>query len=620
MLSDRRERRSYGPPAIRASAVILLVMGVAFGLSFLRSEGKQQQHSMLHPQRGDTRLIVEDDSLGASPPPALVEDSPPPALPPPLLPLLPPPPPTFPPPPPPAELEPVLEPPAEAPAESPEAAVTPADPAAELPAPVVEPLDSNFSVAFLLFTIDGTVSFPDVWAEFFESAEPSSFSVVVHRSDNSTLESPAAAALREACRGRFRLAPYADGTAWGQLIAPSQVLAEEALKDPTAGAFVYVSSTTLPVKSFQTVFDTLRLRANDSSVCFNPPYQWRRSSADPALVFPKAAQWMILSRAHAEKLVASDAVQEVDAACGGDWRSGCGPSTSEEFMLGPVQPLPASAMGSEWLLEHPSGEHPDPQLAEALEAEAAAGPAFAGGPVNDTLSVEGVNGGSVRIRDFGDLNHGSCFTWAWWEDYLRSRQEPMWGPQRLFARTIADATEAEDVESVLERHLDVRWSPRFHPQLFRENAMTSAFLLDGLCAHNETLFARKFDFGFTLRPHAYSLDACPADSAWLVPGAALPLNGSDCSGLYPAPIPLLDARDCRNLCCSMPHCSAWQHRPGGEDSCWLGSPARECHASADPAAPRWLGESLVEAPLPESAEAVRARVLQAFRTCYGYTE
>ena len=343
-----------------------------------------------------------------------------------------------------------------------------------------------------------------------------------------------------------------------------------------------------------------------------------RSQADSTAVLPKASQWWVLSRAHAQLLSANDGAELVDAACGGSWR-GCLPSTSEELaMASIVGAIPAVAMGSGWLEEHPAPLD-DPELEEARAAEAAAGPRFAGGPVHDSIALPGVNKGKLQLRDVGRTNDGDCLTWNWWDDFPSSAErEPAFGPQAAFAAAL-NATSADAVELLLEQHLDRAWLPLYHPQLLGRYSMTSAFLLRGLCAHGDTLFARKFDYDFSLRSAPFPREAngswaCAAASAWMEPAATESLAGKDCAGFRPAPILGLDTRECAALCCAS-NCTAWSWRGwrGRFEGCWLApSAVSDCQAKFEAA--RWFGERLLS-PNAETADS-RASVVAAFRECY----
>ena len=190
------------------------------------------------------------------------------------------------------------------------------------------------SVAFLMLSIDGSVAQPEVWREFFATApDPDLFNVYIHRSDNGTEVSPSAAAFVAACRGRVTVAPYAAGTAWGQLINASRMLALAALDTPSNAAFTYVSATTVPVKSFPVVYDALVSRGDSSSFCVTGPKSWERSKRNASVVYPKHAQWFTLGRTAAHDFVngtRGDPVVEVDSMCGSSWHQ-CYPTTSEEL-------------------------------------------------------------------------------------------------------------------------------------------------------------------------------------------------------------------------------------------------------------------------------------------------
>lgn len=161
------------------------------------------------------------------------------------------------------------------------------------------------SVAFLFLTLDGSVSWPEVWALFFGAAPDTGlFSVWVHRSDGkSSLRDgvpPRAAEFEAACRGRLRAAPFARNTAWGQLIGAQRSLASAALAgDPFAVQFVILSDSAVPVKSFTHVHDALAARGpRASAFCTTGQASWHRSLDDgPDVVFPKHTQARLAHRA-----------------------------------------------------------------------------------------------------------------------------------------------------------------------------------------------------------------------------------------------------------------------------------------------------------------------------------
>ena len=507
--------------------------------------------------------------------------------------------------------------------------------------PVVEglspaPAQLQPAVAFLFLTIDGAVTWPEIWAEFFAgAADPSQFNVYIHRSqaddDEDAVLSPAALAFLAAARGRANSVPTAANTAWGQLIAAERSLAREALTAPENVAFVYVSATTLPVKSFADVYETLASRAS-SRFCLTTQQTWVRSRVDADAVYPKTAQWMSLSREHAERFAdeqRGDAVALVNQACGGSWRQ-CYPATSEELVMAAiVGPVPASAMGSDWLAAHPPPRGgPDNALVTALLLEAAA-QVDDGSAANATLAFAGVNNGSIPVRDVGATNQGACDTWHWWDDFPSdAKREPAFEPLQLLAdsvRASGDASASTDMETILEQHVDRFWSPPWHPQELRGGGMTERFLLDGLCA-SKSLFARKFSADFTLRPAPLPRDAdgdwdCPADEWKAAPHERL--DGVSCDGMRHAPILGLGLHECRQLCCSMgrDRCNAWQYRGRWSNYhfCWLGREAGHCSDYGEAKAQLWRGERLLPDPpaLPQNASAVaRQQVVDAFARCF----
>jgi hypothetical protein len=493
------------------------------------------------------------------------------------------------------------------------------------------------AVAFLMLSIDGSVAQPGVWKEFFSTApHPEMYNVYLHRSDNGTDVSPSAAAFVAACRGRVTVAPYAAGTAWGQLINASRMLALAALGDPSNVAFTYVSATTVPVKGFPVVYDALVSRGDSSSFCVTGSKAWERSKLNASLVYPKHAQWFTLGKTAARDFVETsrgDPVGEVDQMCGGSWHQ-CYPTTSEELQMGAiVGTVPAHAMGSAWLESHPpAGGGFDTDRAAAVVAENAAGEEFVGGPVHTLLPWPRVNGGHLSVRDVGQKNYGVCDTMHWWDDYPSdAAQEPSYEPFQL----LADAhgvSEPGEVEALLEQHVDRFWAPLWHPQVFGPQAMTEQFLLQGLCA-SRFLFARKLGPDFSLREQPFARDltgndiwTCPAEAPWRTQPRQK-LGPRACGGMRPAPILGLGAQECKQLCCAQgpATCSAWQYRGHRSklDFCWLGH-ATGCEMSTDMVSSLWHGEQLmgvtINVTAGRDAGASQQAVLAAFRRCFSSSE
>lgn len=553
-------------------------------------------------------------------------------------------------------------------------AAAPAPAPAEDFVPLIEapPPGPPPAVAFLFLTINGEVVYPEVWSEFFAGApDPARFNVYIHRSNvrssgraghpraltrpcahvppqgDAAEMTPAVKQFLAACRGRATFVETAPETAWGQLIAAERALAAGAVVAPENVAFAYVSHTTLPLKSFARVYEALIGRGNSSSFCVTTQQSWVRSRVDASVVFPKHSQWMVLSRAHAERfadLGRGDAVEAVNEACGGSWRQ-CYPATSEELVMAAITgPIPAVAMGSDWLASHPPARgQADEDIVTALRAEVDAD-VDGGAPANAAFEMPGVNSGALSVLDVGATNAGVCDTWHWWDDFGSDEKlEPAFEPFALLAKavkaraggdaaaTVPQGTHDGDVEPILEQHVDRFWSPPYHPQELHERAMTEEFLLDGLCA-SSALFARKFAPSFTLRDKPLPRDA---DGEWTCPAAPdaegadvwkraarARIDGVSCDGMRHAPVARLGAHECRALCCAMgrEQCTAWQYR--GRWSlyhfCWVGH-AENCTPYGEAQQQLWRGERLVEeppAPAPDASVQARQRVIDAFARCF----
>jgi hypothetical protein len=92
------------------------------------------------------------------------------------------------------------------------------------------------------------------------------------------------------------------------------------------------------------------------------------------------------------------------------------------------------------------------------------------------------------------------------------------------------------VEALLEQHIDRFWTPLYHPQVFGPHAMTSAFLLQGLCA-SKHLFARKFAPDFSLRPQPRRCVPSCAAIARCQPGSRCgSMRITRCHGVWRRPL------------------------------------------------------------------------------------
>jgi len=80
-----------------------------------------------------------------------------------------------------------------------------------------------------------------------------------------------------------------------------KVLETHVAKPHVVEKFVFVSESTLPLKPFQNVFQSLT-KDEDSHLCFMGPKAWPSAWVGQARVFmPKHSQWGIITRRHAEK-------------------------------------------------------------------------------------------------------------------------------------------------------------------------------------------------------------------------------------------------------------------------------------------------------------------------------
>ena len=149
-------------------------------------------------------------------------------------------------------------------------------------------------LAFLFLTIN-TVFHEPVWIDFFTQHEDQ-YSLYVH---------PKHPVPENSFFKPFELSETVP-TSWLNTMEAQIALLKEALKDPANEKFIFLSESTIPLQSFEFVYNSLmshpcsqfyyckNRRANRSF----PPY--------PSSKLYKNSQWIVLSRAHAELMVADD--------------------------------------------------------------------------------------------------------------------------------------------------------------------------------------------------------------------------------------------------------------------------------------------------------------------------
>ncbi len=151
-------------------------------------------------------------------------------------------------------------------------------------------------IAFM-FLIGKEIQYDEVWVRFFEYLGKSKYSVYVHAKDkNNTEISPFF---------KKHLIPSAY-TAWGDLILGEYQLLKYAYKNKANKWFVFISDTTIPLKSPQEVYDTITSETK-SRMCYSKNMKkatqemWENSDIRDYVSrndVRKHSQWLTLIRPH----------------------------------------------------------------------------------------------------------------------------------------------------------------------------------------------------------------------------------------------------------------------------------------------------------------------------------
>lgn len=175
-----------------------------------------------------------------------------------------------------------------------------APPSGALAAAAVAPEGAAAAVAapqlFFLFLTKAGVQRGDLWQAFFQGAPSGSYHVFVHCMTQSLCDStPLKATQVQTVR-----TVYCDDL----VSAMVQLLKESMLQSfSTRDKFAFVSESTLPVKPFALVYDTLT--ADElSDFCVSPDNHWLALQSGPTRTYLLAhSQWVTLCRGHAARMV-----------------------------------------------------------------------------------------------------------------------------------------------------------------------------------------------------------------------------------------------------------------------------------------------------------------------------
>jgi len=158
-------------------------------------------------------------------------------------------------------------------------------------------------VFFLFLTLSG-IKRPELWQAFFEGQAPNRWRVLVHckHSNICALELSLGNML-----GATQV-PTVPSTYCRDLVTPMVQLAQSAVAESYSprDKFVFLSETTLPVKPFLDVYNTLTWDMN-SDFCIYPTDHWVELELAQSLraLIVKHSQWVVLNQAHAQTLVNS---------------------------------------------------------------------------------------------------------------------------------------------------------------------------------------------------------------------------------------------------------------------------------------------------------------------------
>ncbi|CAE7224373.1 BC10 [Symbiodinium sp. CCMP2592] len=158
-------------------------------------------------------------------------------------------------------------------------------------------------VAFM-FLLQDTAEQEAVWDAFFERGNTSLFSIYVHRS------------VPRSSNGSFQNLPNSvpvpyTGSDWCALLGVQVAALVEALRDAMNQQFVFVSHNAVPFKGFAHVYDSLMASVDTSKFCFatgedaRGDCRFRDENRHRGARVLKHHQWIVLSRRHAEAVVAN---------------------------------------------------------------------------------------------------------------------------------------------------------------------------------------------------------------------------------------------------------------------------------------------------------------------------
>jgi len=176
---------------------------------------------------------------------------------------------------------------------------------------------------FFLFMVNDKLPNPEIWEAYFHGADPAKYRVLLHcRNQGDCQGADEVASISALKKVDTQPSSYCR-----DLVTPMNELLRRGLEDPEVNEndkFVFVSGDSVPVKKFEHAHADL-MKNQGSSFCTLPTQRWLKEKSGTAV---KHSQWIVLTRAHAEKSVKLADSQGIPAL----WKEGeAVPNCLDEF-------------------------------------------------------------------------------------------------------------------------------------------------------------------------------------------------------------------------------------------------------------------------------------------------
>lgn len=146
----------------------------------------------------------------------------------------------------------------------------------------------------LLFVIKNKINLPKIWLSFLNSVDPSKYNIYIHYKEDVDI----------GFFNEFKISNCVP-TSWGNILPAHDLLLRNALKDKNNKHFIFLSESTIPLKSFNFIFKYL----NEKLSYFHKGTDTNRENCRPVFKFinknliKKTSDWYILNRKHAQFLI-----------------------------------------------------------------------------------------------------------------------------------------------------------------------------------------------------------------------------------------------------------------------------------------------------------------------------